>query len=219
MFNFFWRCSIRDKKSRNSGPKINEEIRIKECRLTIDGGENRGVVSIEEARRIAEELGVDLVEISPNADPPVVKAIDFGKYKYNLQKKVQEAKKKQVVVQLKEIQFRPNIEEHDLETKLRKIEQFLDQGDKVKMVMQFRGREMAYRNQGMEKFMSIIKKAEVGFSSIIESSPKMMGNRIISILAPTKKKVVKPKNSHPDTSSKVHNEQAGNDEDEEQALP
>lgn len=139
-----------------------------------------------EARRIAEEKGLDLVEVSPNAEPPVVKVIDFGKFKYEQQKKVSEAKKKQIVVQLKEIQFRPNIEQHDLDTKLRKAEGFLEDADKVKLVMQFKGREMAYKDAGLEKFKSIVKTLEE-YGAAIEADPKFLGNRVICIVAPTKK--------------------------------
>jgi translation initiation factor IF-3 len=140
-----------------------------------------------EAFRIAEEQELDLVEVSPSANPPVVKVIDYGKYKYSLQKKAAEAKKKQVVVQLKEIQFRPNIDAHDLSTKLKKIEKFIEEGDKVKMVMQFRGREMAYRDAGMEKFKSILETVE-SYGATIESEPKLMGNRVITIMTPVVKK-------------------------------
>lgn len=141
---------------------------------------------MEEARRISREQELDLIEVSPNAKPPVVKLIDYGKYKYNLQKRANELKKKQATVQLKEIQFRPNIETHDLETKIKRAEKFITQGDKVKVVMQFRGRELAYKDAGMEKYQSIIKTIlEIG--AVIESEPKMMGNRIISIVAPDKK--------------------------------
>ena len=137
------------------------------------------------ARRISDETGLDLVEISPGASPPVVKLIDYGKFKYDQQKKANEAKKKQVNVSLKEIQFRPNIDKHDLDIKLRKIENFFTQGDKVKMVMQFRGREMAYRDTGIEKFKGIINSfSEKGM--MVESMPKMIGNRMITILAPPK---------------------------------
>lgn len=166
------------------GPRVNEEIRLSECRLIGDDGTQYEIVSMSEARRIAEEQGLDLVEVSPNANPPVVKVVDYGKYKYLLQKKANEAKKKQVVIQLKEIQFRPNIESHDLETKLKHAQKFIAQGDKVKMVMQFRGREMAYKDAGMEKFANIIKKVEE-FGAAIESEPKFMGNRVITIVAPT----------------------------------
>lgn len=166
---------------------MNDEIRIPECRLIGDDGTAYGVVSLNEAFRIAEEQQLDLVEVSPTANPPVVKVIDYGKYKYNLQKKAAEAKKKQVVIQLKEIQFRPNIEAHDLETKLKKVKGFLEDGDKVKMVMQFRGREMAYKEAGLEKFKAILLTVE-SYGSTVESEPKFMGNRIITIMAPTVKK-------------------------------
>ncbi len=145
---------------------------------------------MHEARRISEEVGLDLVEISPTAQPPVVKLIDFGKYKYELQKKAQEAKKKQVVVQIKEIQLRPATEQHDLETKLNQCSKFLDQGDKIKISMQFRGREMSYKDAGMEKFKAIIEQI-IQMGAVVESEPKLMGNRIIAILASTKKPVKK----------------------------
>jgi translation initiation factor IF-3 len=145
---------------------------------------------MNEARRISDEAGLDLVEVSPTAQPPVVKLIDFGKYKYELQKKAQEAKKKQIVIQLKEIQVKPNIDIGDLNTKLNHCAKFIEQGDKIKIVMQFRGREMSYRDAGMAKFKSIMAQiAEMG--ATVEAEPKMMGNRIIAILASTKKPPVK----------------------------
>jgi translation initiation factor IF-3 len=145
---------------------------------------------MSEARRISDEAGLDLVEVSPTAQPPVVKLIDFGKYKYELQKKAQEAKKKQVVIQLKEVQLKPNIDIGDLNTKLNHCHKFIEQGDKIKVVMQFRGREMSYREAGMEKFKSIMAQiTEMG--AIVEAEPKMMGNRIIAILASIKKPPVK----------------------------
>lgn len=145
---------------------------------------------MSEARRISDEAGLDLVEVSPTAQPPVVKLIDFGKYKYELQKKAQEAKKKQIVIQLKEIQLRPNIEQGDLDTKLNHCKKFLDQGDKIKISMQFRGREMSYRDAGMTKFKTILAQI-TEFGATVESEPKMMGNRIIAILASTRKPPVK----------------------------
>ena len=169
-------------------PLLNDEIRIQECRLATEGEEQYGVVSMERARQLSYETGLDLILIAPTANPPVVKLMDYGKYKYIQQKKVQEAKKKQVVIQLKEIQFRPNIEVHDLGVKLKKINQFIVEGDKVKMVMQFRGREMAYMDQGMVKFQDIITKV-IEFGGLIESEPKKLGNRIITIVAPDKKKI------------------------------
>ncbi|MBP5295968.1 MAG: translation initiation factor IF-3 [Bacteriovoracaceae bacterium] len=172
---------------KEKGPRVNHEIRISECRLIGDDGTQYGILSMTEAHRLAQETGLDLVEISPAAKPPVVKLINYGKYKYQLQKKSTEAKKKQVVVQLKEIQFRPNIEAHDVETKLNKIKEFLEDGNKVKMLMQFRGRELAYLNAGMEKFKAIMSKVEA-FGAAVEAPPKTLGNRIITIMAPVTKK-------------------------------
>lgn len=144
------------------------------------------MVSIQEARRISEEENLDLIEVSPNAEPPVVKLMDYGKYKYQAQKKLNEAKKKQVVIDIKELKFRPNIEKHDLEVKLKKVEEFLSEGDKVKILMQFRGREIAYAEMGMNKFKEIIA-ATIELGAVVESDPKMMGNRIICLIAPGKK--------------------------------
>ena len=149
--------------------------------------EQFGVVSREDALRIAEERGLDLVEVSPNADPPVVKLIDYGKFKYWEQKKKAEAKKKTVAADLKEIQFRPNIEKHDLEVKTRKIHEILEEGDKVKLVMQFRGREMAHMSTGRDKFSGIIKGI-IEAGATVESDAKQMGNRIIAIVAMSGKK-------------------------------
>lgn len=175
----------RDHHRRDTGPSINNAIKAHECRLI---GEDRqyGIVSMDYARQIANETGLDLVEISPNAKPPVVKLIDYGKFKYDQQKKANEAKKKQANVQLKEIQFRPNIDVHDLETKLKRADRFFLQGDKVKVVMQFRGREMAYKESRLEKFHDILGTL-VDFGATVENEPKMVGNRIIAILAPDKK--------------------------------
>lgn len=155
---------------------------------------------MHEARKIADEQGLDLVEVSPTAQPPVVKLIDYGKYKYELQKKAGEAKKKQIVIQLKEVQFRPNIEAGDLATKLNNCKKFLDQGDKIKMSMQFRGREMSYREAGMVKFKAIIAQV-IEMGAVIESDPKIMGNRIIAILASTKKPVAKKSDDKADVST------------------
>ncbi len=163
-------------------------IKISECRLIGADGTQFGVVSMEQAFEIANKEGLDLVELSPNAVPPVVKVIDYGKYKYEQQKKANIAKKKQVVVQLKEIQFRPNIEAHDLETKLKHAEKFLKQGDKIKMVMRFRGREMAYKEAGLEKFNGIVESV-ISLGALVESPAKLIGSRIIAIVAPSAQKV------------------------------
>ncbi len=151
-----------------------------------DNGTQYGVVSLRSAFDIAEQEELDLVEVSPNAQPPVVKLIDYGKYRYQVQKKAQEAKKKQVVVNLKEIKLRPNIEKHDLDVKLKKIGEFLDDGDKVKMFMQFRGREMAHFALGKEKFQSILDQIEA-LGGAVEGEMKVMGNRILAMIIPAKK--------------------------------
>lgn len=159
-----------------------------EIRLLGDDGTQYGVMTIEEAKRISLEHGLDLVEVSPTAKPPVVKLIDFGKFKYQQQKKAAEAKKKQTVIQLKEIKLRQNIEKHDLDTKLKNIYKFLDNGDKVKLLMQFRGREMAHKDLGIQKFKAIIKQIVDAKSAVVEDEPKLMGNRVIALVSPFKKK-------------------------------
>jgi translation initiation factor IF-3 len=198
----FQRSSQFNSSNKNNGPRVNEQIRIPECRLLGDDGHQYGVVSMSEARRISDEVGLDLVEVSPTAQPPVVKLIDFGKYKYELQKKAQEAKKKQIVIQLKEVQFKPNIDIGDLKTKLNNCQKFIDDGDKIKCSMQFRGREMSYRDAGMEKFKAIIVQIEA-MGAIVESEPKMMGNRIIAILASVKKPIKKGTKAEDEVKSDV----------------
>lgn len=146
------------------------------------------MVTLAQARLMADSEGLDLIEISPNAKPPVVKMMDYGKFKYQVQKKAAEAKKKQVVIDVKEIKFRPNIEKHDVEVKTKAIEKFLDQGDKVKLLMQFRGREMAHKDLGLAKFTEILKYLVETKSAVVEAEPKFMGNRVIAMVAPGKKK-------------------------------
>ncbi len=178
----------RGRSPKQQGPKVNEQIRLPEMRLIGDDAHQYGVVSLSRATEIANELGLDLVEVSPNAKPPVVKLIDYGKFKYQQQKKASEAKKKQVVIQVKEVKFRPAIDSHDLEVKLKNVYKFLGNGDKVKMLMQFRGREMAHKHIGLDKFREIIAGVVEETDCVIESPLKMMGNRAISMIAPSKKK-------------------------------
>lgn len=173
---------MRKRDPKLDGPRVNNQIRAREIRLIGGDGHQFGVISIDRARDISEEEGLDLVEISPNSKPPVVKLIDYGKYKYQIQKKASEAKKKQAVVVLKEVQFRPNIEQHDLDVKLKKIYKFLDQGDKVKLLMQFRGREMAYSHVGRAKLDEIIQKV-LDYGGQLESAPQMMGNRYFAMVS------------------------------------
>ena len=147
-----------------------------------DSGEMLGVVKIEEAIRIASGKGLDLVEISPTAEPPVCKVMDFGKYKFELRRKKQESKKKQHVVQLKEVKIRPTTDKHDYDVKVRSIHRFIDDGDKVKISLKFRGREVTHDEIGME----VMQRIKVDTSSVAktELEPRMEGKQIIMILAP-----------------------------------
>jgi translation initiation factor IF-3 len=167
------------------GPRINEEIRLPEVQLVDHEGLNRGVVSIEEARELAEEAGLDLVEISPNSRPPVVKILDYGRYKFAAQKKAAEARKKQKTVEVKEIKMRPNIDTHDYDVKMRAARRFLEDGDKVKMTMRFRGREMAHQEIGLEVLLKV--RDELNNQAKVEAEPKLEGRQMIMILAPAAK--------------------------------
>ena len=134
----------------NDGPRINREIKAKEVRLINYNGENAGVVSLAEALKIAQEVGLDLIEISPQVTPPVCKVLDYGKYKYEMQKKKNEAKKNQKVVSIKELKLRPMIDTHDYEVKVKQAKKFLAQGDKVNFTMRYKGREMSANDLGKE---------------------------------------------------------------------
>jgi len=150
--------------------------------LIDDSGEMLGVVKIEEAIRIASGKGLDLVEISPTAEPPVCKVMDFGKYKFELRRKKQESKKKQHVVQLKEVKIRPTTDKHDYDVKVRSIHRFIDDGDKVKISLKFRGREVTHDEIGMEVMQRI--KVDTASVAKTELEPRMEGKQIIMILAP-----------------------------------
>jgi len=161
---------------------VNAQITAQEV-LLIDGeGEKRGVTPLEEALQVAEDAGLDLVEVSPNVTPPVCKVLDFGKYKYKEQKRKNEAKKKQKTVEVKEIKMRPNIDTHDYDVKMRNVNKFIDNGDKVKVTLRFRGREMAHQELGME----LLKKVEAQFEeqAKIELAPKLEGRQMIMVMAP-----------------------------------
>ena len=159
-------------------------IRVPEIRLIDHEGENRGVVTPEEAVEMAEDVGLDLVEISPNASPPVCKIMDLGKFKYESQKKANEAKKKQKVIEVKEVKFRPNIDTHDYDVKMRNVTKFLEAGDKVKVTLRFRGREMAHQELGRDLLHKIADDIE-GLGKI-EAMPKMEGRQMIMVAAPVK---------------------------------
>lgn len=166
----------------DDGPRVNENIRAEKVRLVDADGEMAGVVSIPEALKMAEEAGLDLVEVSPNADPPVCKILDYGKYKYEQQKKAAEARKKQKTVDVKEVKIRPGIEKHDYEVKMRNARRFLEGGDKVKVTMRFRGREMAHQNIGMDVLRRM--KEELADVSKPELEPKLEGRQMIMVLGP-----------------------------------
>jgi translation initiation factor IF-3 len=164
------------------GPRVNEEIRVPQVRLIDQDGEMQGVMSAREAVQRAYSVGLDLLEISPNADPPVVKILDFGKYKYELQKKKNEAKKKQKVIEIKEIKIRPNIDENDYQVKMRAMKSFIEEGDKVKVTLRFRGREMAHQDIGIRVLERI--RAELEAVTKVEQMPRMENRQMVMVLAP-----------------------------------
>ncbi len=164
------------------GPAVNNRISAKSVRVISEKGEMLGVLQIDEAIKLAMEQGLDLVEISPKASPPVCKIIDYGKYKYKIQKKQAEAKKKQKTFEVKEVKLRPGIEDHDYVVKLKSIQRFLNDGDKVKITLRFKGREMAYHQRGLE----VLRKLESAIESVakIEQVPKLEGKHMIMVVAP-----------------------------------
>jgi translation initiation factor IF-3 len=164
------------------GPRINEEIFSRTILLIGDDGHKFGEIGIDEGRAIAEERGFDLVEVSPDAKPPVVKLMDYGKFKYEQQKKAAEARKKQKVIEIKEIKMRPTIDDHDYETKMKAMRRFFEEGDKVKVTLRFRGREMAHQHLGMELLGRIQKDVEP--IAKIEQFPKIEGRQMMMVLAP-----------------------------------
>ncbi|MFG1401464.1 translation initiation factor IF-3 [Xanthobacter sediminis] len=164
------------------GPRVNEEIRIREVQLIDQEGQNRGVVAIRDALALAQEAGLDLVEISPNSAPPVCKILDYGRFKYQNQKKASEARKKQKVVEVKEIKLRPGIDDHDYEVKMRAMQRFFEEGDKVKVTLRFRGREMAHQDIGYKLLQKL--KEEVSTIAKVEAEPMLEGRQMIMILAP-----------------------------------
>jgi translation initiation factor IF-3 len=164
------------------GPRINEEIRAREVHLIDSEGHNLGTVSIADALQKAQEAGLDLVEISPNATPPVCKFLDFGKYKYQEQKKQAEARKKQKVVEVKEVKFRPMIDDHDYDVKMRSMHRFFEEGDKVKVTLRFRGREMAHQELGT-KLLNRVKE-DLAEMAKVEMEPRFEGRQVVMVLAP-----------------------------------
>lgn len=171
-------------RPRDTGPRVNENIIAPEIRLIGSDGEMIGLSTPQEALRKARDEGLDLVEISPGANPPVCKILDYGKFKYEQQKKAHEAKKKQKVVHVKEVKLRPNIDKHDFEIKMRAAHKFLDAGDKVKITLRFRGREMAHQEIGM-KLLDQVKDV-LGEKIKVEHKPSFEGRQVVMVVAPVK---------------------------------
>ena len=164
------------------GPRINRDIRVREVQLIDADGQNRGAIDIVEAQRFADEAGLDLVEIVPNANPPVCKILDYGKFRFTEQKKQAEARKRQKVVEVKEIKLRPGIDEHDYDVKMRAVRRFFEEGDKVKVTLRFRGREMAHQDIGY-RLLDRVKTETVTLAKV-ESEPSMEGRQMVMVLAP-----------------------------------
>ncbi len=165
---------------------MNDFITARRVRVPGAEGEALGIISLDEAKQIAYAADLDLVEISPNADPPVCKIMNYGKYQFELNKKLQVAKKKQKQIQVKEIKFRPGTDEGDYQVKLRSLIKFLNEGDKTKITVRYRGREMAHREIGMDLLKRIEKDLEE--LAIVEQFPKMEGRQMIMVISPKKKK-------------------------------
>ncbi len=176
------RRPFRAAPAQKTGPTSNRDIRDPQIQLIDAEGQNHGVTDTEEALRIAEEAGLDLVVIVPNATPPVCKIVDLGKLKYEQQKKAAAARKKQKTVEIKEIKMRPNIDTHDYEVKMKAMRRFFDEGDKVKVTLRFRGREMAHQYLGME----LLQKVKLDTEEIakVEAEPKLEGRQMMMVLAP-----------------------------------
>jgi translation initiation factor IF-3 len=167
---------------KDDGPRVNDAITNATVLVIDDEGEKRGVMKLEAALELANEAGLDLVEVSPNAEPPVCKVMDYGKYKYQAQKKANEARKKQKVIEVKEIKLRPGIDTHDYDVKMRAMKRFFEDGDKVKVTMRFRGREMAHTELGFDLLQKV--KSDTEEIAKVEYEPKMEGRQMIMILAP-----------------------------------
>jgi translation initiation factor IF-3 len=168
--------------SRDSGPRVNNQINVAQVRLVLADGSMHGVVSAREAMNMATEAGLDLVEISPTAVPPVCKILDYGKFKYEDQKRKAEARKKQKVIEVKEIKMRPGIDIHDYEVKMRAIHRFLEEGDKVKVTLRFRGREMVHQELGVKVLDRV--RTDLDAVAKVESSPRLEGRQMIMVIAP-----------------------------------
>jgi translation initiation factor IF-3 len=164
------------------GPRVNEEINVPRVRLVDAKGQMVGVVPRNDALDMAAQAGLDLVEVAANADPPVCKILDYGKYKYEEQKKKNEARKRQKVIEVKEIKMRPGIDDHDYEVKMRAMLRFIEEGDKVKVTMRFRGRELAHQDLGMNVLMRV--KEDLDEIAKVEAFPRMEGKQMTMVMSP-----------------------------------
>ncbi|MFN3891105.1 MAG: translation initiation factor IF-3 [Beijerinckiaceae bacterium] len=164
------------------GPRTNREIRVREVQLIDQEGKNQGVVPFPDALQQAEDAGLDLVEIVPNANPPVCKILDYGKFRFLEQKKAAEARKKQKIVEIKEIKLRPGIDDHDYEVKMKAMRRFFEEGDKVKVTLRFRGREMAHQDIGYRLLERV--RNETAAIAKVEALPSMEGRQMVMVLAP-----------------------------------
>lgn len=191
----------RGQKKEKDGLRVNRDIRAPQIRVIDEEGTMLGVMTVPEGVRLAEERGLDLLEIAPTATPPTCKIMDYGKWKYENKKKQTAARKKQVIVQIKEIQIRPRTDQHDLDTKMRHAREFILDGDKVKVNMRFMGREMAHQEQGMALMRKVI--ATLGDIALAETNPKMEGKQMFLILAPDPVKVKDYLKLHPRTKREV----------------
>ena len=165
-----------------SGPRYNNLITAEKVRVIDDDGENLGVLYTREAIAQAAEVGLDLVEVSPNADPPDCKFLDIGKFKYGAQKKANLARKSQKTQEIKEIKMRPNIDDHDYMVKMKKVAEFIEEGDKVKITLRFRGRELAHQQLGMQLLQRV--QADTAETAKIEAHPRMEGRQMLMVLSP-----------------------------------
>lgn len=173
-----------DKGTAVDGPRVNEKITSPKVRLVDERGEMVGIISQKEALELAYKAGLDLVEVSPNADPPVCKILDYGKYKFEEQKRRAEIRKKQKIIEIKEIQLRPGIDKHDFEVKMRSARKFIEEGDKLKITLRFRGRELSHQELGSD----VLKRVQDSLGDIakVEQFPKLEGKRMIMVMGPTK---------------------------------
>ncbi|WP_343124114.1 translation initiation factor IF-3 [Luteibacter sp. 329MFSha] len=169
----------------NKGNRKNNEIRVPRVRVLGAEGEQMGIMDTRDAIRAAEDLGMDLVEIQPNGDPPVCKIMDYGKFKFEAQKKASAAKKKQKQVEIKEVKFRPVTDEGDYQIKLRKMREFLEEGDKVKVTIRFRGREMSHQDLGQNLARRV--QTDIGEDGVVESFPRLEGRQMVMMIGPKKK--------------------------------